>query len=84
MQYGVEEKMIQRQEVVAVECFKCGEEGHKYKEYPLWKQIKKAVHVAMPQKAQQERRLACSIREKVQEEKKRLRRVEEGKVVLRC
>jgi len=35
MQYGVEEKMIQRQEVAAVECFKCGEEGHKYKEYPL-------------------------------------------------
>jgi len=32
----------------------------------------------MPQKAQQERRPACPIREKVQEEEKRLRKVEEG------
>jgi len=41
--------------------------------------MKKATHVAMPQKAQQERRLACPIREKVQEGEKRLRRVEEDK-----
>jgi len=74
----VEEKMIQRQEVAVVECFKCEEERHKCREYSLWKQIKKAARVAMPQKAQQERRPACPIREKVQEEEKRLRKVEEG------
>ena len=42
--------------------------------------MKKAAHVAIPQKVQQERRLACPIRKKVQEEEKRLRRVEEDEV----
>jgi len=65
---------------VEVECFKCEEEGHKCRKYSLWKQMKKAAHVAIPQKVQQERRLACSIRKKVQEEEKRLRRVEEDEV----
>jgi len=32
MQYGVEVKMIQRYEIVMVECFKCGEKGHKCRE----------------------------------------------------
>ena len=64
-----------------VECFKCGEEGHKCRECLLWKQMKKAAHVAAPQKAQQERRLAPPIREKAQEEEKRLRRVEEDRAV---
>ena len=36
------------------------------------------VHVAKPQKAQQERKLACSTKEEVQEGKKKLRRVEES------
>jgi len=35
MQCGVEVRMIRSQEVVAVECFKCGERGHKYRECPL-------------------------------------------------
>jgi len=81
MQCGVEEKMIRRQEVAAVECFKCGEEGDKCKECLLWKQMKKAAHMATPQKMQQERRPACPIREKAQEGEKRLRRVEEDKAV---
>jgi len=37
MQYGVEERTIRRQKVAVVECFKCGKEGHKYRECPLWK-----------------------------------------------
>ena len=59
MQCDVKERMIKKQETVKVECFKCGEKGHKYREYPLWKREKKlrvveeAAHVAMPQKAQQ-------------------------------
>jgi len=69
--------MIRKQERVEVECFKCREEGHKCRECLLWKQMKKAAHVAVPQKVQQKRRLARPIREKVQEGEKRLRRVEE-------
>ena len=80
IQCRVEEKMIQRQEVVAVECFKCGEEGHKCRECLLWEQMKKVTHVATPQKAQQERRPACPIREKAQEGKRSLRRVEEDEM----
>jgi len=32
MQCGVEDRMIRRQEVMVVECFKCGEKGHKCRE----------------------------------------------------
>jgi len=58
MQCGVGEKTIRRQEMVEVECFKCGEKGHKCRECPLWKGkklrvVEEAAHVAMPQKAQQ-------------------------------
>jgi len=59
VQCDVKERMIRKQETVKVECFKCREEGHKCREYPLWKGEKKlqvveeAAHVAMPQKAQQ-------------------------------
>jgi len=59
MQCDVKERIIRKQEVVEVKCFKCGEKGHKCRECPLWKEKKKlqvaeeAVHVAMPQKAQQ-------------------------------
>jgi len=59
-----------------VKCFRCGEEGHKCRECPLWK--KKAVCVARPQKAQQEERPVCPEKGKVQEKEKKLRRVEEG------
>ena len=59
MQCDVKERMIRKQETVEVECFKCGEKGHKCRECLLWKGGKKlrvegeATHVAMPQKAQQ-------------------------------
>jgi len=36
MQCGVEERTIRRYKVVVVECFKCGEKGHKCRECLLW------------------------------------------------
>jgi len=53
MQCGVEGKVI-RSVRVMVECFKCGEEGHKCRECPLWE--KKVKRVACPEegKAHQE------------------------------
>jgi len=81
MQCGVEERAVRSIRTVAVKCFKCGEEGHKYRECPLWE--RKVKRVACPKKGKThpgERRLACPIREKAQEGEKRLRRVEEGKV----
>jgi len=59
MQCGVKERIIKRQEIVEVECFKYGEKGHKCRECPLWKGerktqvVEKAAHVAMLQEAQQ-------------------------------
>jgi len=79
MQCGVEGKIIRSVRVV-VECFKCGEEGHKCRECPLWE--KKVKRVACPNggKAhQEERRPVRPIREKAQEGEKRLRRMEEEK-----
>jgi len=32
--------MIRRHKIVVVECFKCGEKGHKCRECPLWKKTK--------------------------------------------
>ena len=63
MQYDVKERIIRKQETVKVECFKCGEKGHKCRECPLWKGEKKLqvveemVCVVKPQKAQQKGRL---------------------------
>jgi len=65
MQCGVEKRTIRRIGVVEVECFKCREKGHKYKEYPLWVRKEKAVHMARPQKAQQKERPAHPVREEV-------------------
>ena len=59
MQCDVKERMVKKQEMVKVECFKCREKGHKYRECPFWKGEKKlqvveeVACVAMPQKAQQ-------------------------------
>jgi len=80
MQYGAEERVVRNVKTVVVKCFKYGEEGHKYRECPLWVKKERAAHVASPQKAQQERRPARLVREKAQEEERRLRRVEEDGV----
>jgi len=79
MQCGVEERAIKSMRMVAVKCFKCGEEGHKCRECPLWeRKVKRVVHPEVGKAHQGERRLACPIREKTQEGEKRLRRVKEG------
>jgi len=55
----VKERMIRKQEMVKVECFECGEKGHKCRECPLWKGEKKlqvveeTARVAILQKVQQ-------------------------------
>jgi len=82
MQCGVEERVVRSMRMVAIRCFKCGEEGHKCRECPLWE--KKPKRVARPDGGkvhQEERRPAYLIREKVQEVEKRLRRVEEEEAV---
>jgi len=76
MQCGTEERAVRR---VVVRCFKCGEEGHKCRECPLWVKKERAARVASPRKAQQERRPVHPVREKAQEEGRRLRRIEEEK-----
>jgi len=67
IQCGVEERVVRRQEVAGVECFKCGEKGHKCRECPIWRKrgVKKVTYVAKPQKVQQ----------------KKLRRIKEGEAV---
>jgi len=74
MQCGIEESVVRSMRTVAVRCFKCGVEGHKCRECPLWVKKERVACVAMPQKAQQEKRPARPIKGKVQE--RRLRRVE--------
>jgi len=80
MQYGIEERVVRNMRMVVVRCFKCGKEGHKCRECPLWE--KKVKRVARPDRRkvhQEERRPVRPIREKAQEEEKRLRRMEEEK-----
>jgi len=81
MQCGVEERVVRSMRTVAVKCFKCGEEGHKFRECSLWVKKERAVCMASPQKAQQGRRPAYPVREKTQKEERKLRRVEEDKAV---
>jgi len=73
--------MIRRVGVVEVECFKCGEKGHKCRECPLWVRKEKVAHVVRPQKAQQEKKPVCLVRGKAQEKEKRLRRAEKEETV---
>ena len=61
-----------------VKYFKCGEKEHKCRECPLWVKKEKAACVAMPQKVQQEKRLACPAKGEAQERK--LRKVEQEEV----
>jgi len=90
IQCGVEERIIRRKKAIVVECFKCGEKGHKCKECPLWRKMKEEKRlrriveeeiacVVRPQKVQQKGKLACPIREEAQEAERKLRRVEESK-----
>jgi len=68
---------------IVVRCFRCREEGHKCKECPSWikrKSEERAARVARPQKAQQEKELACPEKGKAQEKERRLRKVEEKEV----
>jgi len=65
MQCEVGGKTMRSVRTMGVRCFKCREEEHKCRECPLW--VKK------------ERRLACPVRGKAQEEERKLRRVEEDK-----
>ena len=64
MQYGVEEKTIRRHEVVVVKCFKCGEKGHRCRECLLWEKKERVVHVALPQKAYQQKGPAHLVKRK--------------------
>jgi len=76
MQCGVEERTIRSIRVV-VECFKCREKGHKCRECPL--KEKKTKRVVCPNRGkvhQEKRKLVRSVKGKVQEGEKRLRRVE--------
>jgi len=81
MQCEVREKMIRRVGAVEVECYKCREMEHKCRECPLWEKKERVAHVAKPQNAYQKRELACPVKEKVQEEERRLRRTEKEEVV---
>jgi len=52
MQCGVEERVVRSMKMVAVKCFKCGEEGHKCRRCSLWIKKERAAHIASPQKVQ--------------------------------
>jgi len=76
----VEERTIRNMRTVGVKYFKCREEGHKYRWYPLWKKIKRVACPAEGKVHQgDKRKLACLERGKAQE--KKLRRVEEKEAV---
>jgi len=76
----VEERVVRSTRTVVIRCFKCGEKEHKCRECSLWeKKLKRVAHPDGRKAHQGERRLACPIREKVQEGEKRLRRMEEEK-----
>jgi len=54
MQCGVEERVVRSTRTVVVRCFKCGEEGHKCRECPLWEKRVKRVARPTGGKAHQE------------------------------
>jgi len=62
-----------------VECYKCGEEGHKYKECLLWKKVERVAHPVQEKAHQQEKRKPVRlIKGEAQKRERKLRRVEEG------
>jgi len=75
MQCGIKERVVRSVRAAVVKCFRCGVEGHKCRECPLWVKKERVVRVAMPQKVQQERRPARPVRGEAQERK--LRKVEQ-------
>jgi len=82
----MEERVVRSMRTAAVKCFKCGEEEHKCKECPLWrKKEKKVERVVCPVQGEvhqpEKRKPAHPIKGKVQEEQRKLRRVEEEKAV---
>jgi len=79
MQCGVEEKTIRSVRTSGVKCFRCRTEGHKCRGCPLWVKRERAVRMARPQKAQQEKRPVRPVRGKAQEGERRLRRIEEDR-----
>jgi len=76
MECGVEERVVRSMRTVAVRYFKCGEEGHKCRECPLWEKKMKRMACPVERKVHQEnkRKPACLKEGKAQERK--LRRVE--------
>jgi len=85
MQCGVKKMIIKRQEVVRVKCYKCKEEGHKYRECLLWRKteerkVQETAHVAKPPNVQKKERPVRPVKGKVQETEKKLRRVERQEV----
>jgi len=79
MQCGVEGKMIRSIRIV-VECFKCGEEGHKCRECPQWERKEKRVARPREGKAhQRERKLRRMEEEKAARPMKREAQQEEWK-----
>jgi len=84
MQCKVKERTIRRQKVTVVECFKCGEKGHKCRECPLWKKKERekgrVACVTRSQKVHQQRELAYSTKKKVQKGERKLRRAEEEEI----
>jgi len=75
MQCGAKERVVRSIRMVAIKCFKYGEEGQKCRKCPLWVKKERAVYMANPRKAQQGRRLVRPVRKKAQEEVRKLRRV---------
>jgi len=73
MQCGVEERRVRSIEVVGVECFKCGEKGHKCRQCPLWeKEVKRVAHPIEGKAHQQgERKVAyVAMPQKVQQKRR--------------
>jgi len=70
MQCGIEKRAVRSMRIVVVKYFKCGEEGHKYRECPLGeRKVKRVAHPKEGKAHQGERRLARPEKGKAQEKK---------------
>jgi len=73
MRCGVEirKQDKERKEEKAIQCFKCREEGHQWKECPRKRKERgeRVVQVAAPKKVQPKKEPVCSIRRNMQEDK---------------